>query len=108
VGQFKVQGWSDAEKRWIPEVNPDGDADLTDDSDFILDGADLHAENVPGVWYPSGPAILRNDQVTSLWGKDLSDVRGLGRSLKFTFTLYDSRGLIRHGRTFTHIVYLDN
>ncbi|OHB61179.1 MAG: hypothetical protein A2167_04950 [Planctomycetes bacterium RBG_13_46_10] len=27
-------------------------------------------------------------------------------ALKFTFTLYDSRGVIRKGRTFTHIVYL--
>jgi len=25
---------------------------------------------------------------------------------KFTFTLYDSRGIIKNGRTFTHIVYL--
>ena len=28
-------------------------------------------------------------------------------ALKFTFTLYDSKGVIKHGRTFTHIVYLD-
>lgn len=27
-------------------------------------------------------------------------------ALKFTFTLYDSNGIIRKGRTFTHIVYL--
>lgn len=27
-------------------------------------------------------------------------------AFKFTFTLYDSRGLIKNGRTFTHIVYL--
>jgi prepilin-type N-terminal cleavage/methylation domain-containing protein len=27
-------------------------------------------------------------------------------ALKFTFTLYDSNGIIRNGRTFTHIVYL--
>ena len=29
-------------------------------------------------------------------------------ALKFTFTLYDSKGIIKKGRTFTHIVYLDN
>lgn len=29
------------------------------------------------------------------------------RALKFTFTLYDSKGIIKQGRTFTHIVYLD-
>jgi prepilin-type N-terminal cleavage/methylation domain-containing protein len=28
------------------------------------------------------------------------------KALKFTFTLYDSRGIIEGGRTFTHIVYL--
>ncbi len=30
------------------------------------------------------------------------------RALKFTFTLYDSKGIIKNGREFTHIVYLDN
>jgi len=29
-------------------------------------------------------------------------------ALKFTFTLYDSKGILRGGRTFTHIVYLGN
>ena len=28
------------------------------------------------------------------------------RAIRFTFTLYDSRGIIENGRTFTHIVYL--
>jgi prepilin-type N-terminal cleavage/methylation domain-containing protein len=28
-------------------------------------------------------------------------------ALKFTFTLFDSKGVIKQGRTFTHIVYLD-
>ncbi len=39
VGEFKIQGWNDLEQRWVPEVNPDGDAgnDLTD-SDFFLAG----------------------------------------------------------------------
>ncbi len=29
------------------------------------------------------------------------------RALKFTFTLYDSKGIIKNGRTFTHIIYLE-
>jgi hypothetical protein len=37
-----------------------------------------------------------------------NEIPGLGRALKFTFTLYDSKGIIKEGRTFTHIVYLDN
>ena len=36
-----------------------------------------------------------------------NEIPGLGRALKFTFTLYDSKGLIPGGRTFTHIVTLD-
>jgi hypothetical protein len=39
-------------------------------------------------WIPSTPATL--------WPK----------ALKFTFTLYDSRGVFKEGQTFTHIVYL--
>jgi hypothetical protein len=38
---------------------------------------------------------------------DFDNIPGLGRALKFTFTLYDSRGVMKEGRTFTHIVYLD-
>ena len=37
VGQFMVQGWYDDpnERRWIPQVNPDEDGELDDDSDFL-------------------------------------------------------------------------
>ncbi|GAG60925.1 unnamed protein product, partial [marine sediment metagenome] len=28
------------------------------------------------------------------------------KALKFTFTLYDSKGILEKSRTFTHIVYL--
>ncbi len=107
VGQFKVQGWSDTYRRWVPEVNPNGDANLVDDSDFLLEGTDLHPRNIPGLRYPEGPVILRNDFKQTLRGEPLRDVPGIGRALKFTFTLYDSKGLIRNGRTFTHIVSLD-
>jgi hypothetical protein len=109
VGEFEIQGWSDAEQRWIPSVNPNGDASLTDDSDFILQGDDLHPRSIPGLWYPRGPAVFGQDRLTANKLKgDFNTTPGLGRALKFTFTLYDSRGLIKNGRTFTHIVYLDN
>ena len=107
VGQFEVQGWSDGEHRWIPQVNPNGNADLKDDSDFILEGDELHPRQIPGLWYPRGPAVLGGRQITTL-DPDFNKIPGLGRALKFTFTLYDTRGLIKGGRTFTHIVYLDN
>jgi prepilin-type N-terminal cleavage/methylation domain-containing protein len=37
---------------------------------------------------------------------DDDDLRISPYAFKFTFTLYDSRGIIKNGRTFTHIVYL--
>ncbi len=107
VSQFMVQGWSEAQQRWMPQVNPDGDGSLEDDSDFFLDGADIHPTQNPGLWYPDGEATFRNVSVP-LSGRSLSNIPGLGRALKFTFTLHDSRGIIEKGRTFTHIVYLDH
>ena len=107
VGEFMVQGWSETQQRWIPQVNPDGDGDLEDDSDFFLDGGDIHPTQNPGLWYPDGEATFRNVSVR-LSRQPLSSIPGLGRALKFTFTLYDSRGILEKGRTFTHIVYLDN
>jgi prepilin-type N-terminal cleavage/methylation domain-containing protein len=116
VGQFEVQGWTwddrmqPAQWRWAPDVNPDGDKDLTDDSDFVLEGPDLHPTVIPGLRYPGGPVTVRNHEIgmDELRDVPFNEVPGLGRALKFTFTLYDSRGLIPNGRTFTHIVYLDN
>jgi prepilin-type N-terminal cleavage/methylation domain-containing protein len=111
VGQFMVQGWSDAQNRWIPQVNPSGDDSLAD-TDFLLNaaGADLHPENSPGLWYPRGALTLGSMTYPA---EEIDEARlhlipGLGRALKFTFTLHDSRNLIQNGRTFTHIVYLDN
>jgi len=114
VGEFKVQGWYEAtpQGRWVPEVDPDGDGNLTDTHFFLTD-----PDRVPGVLYPyrvfsdrpfggvsinniSYPAQLVDEAHFHL-------IPGLGRALKFTFTLYDSKGVIKDGRTFTHIVYLD-
>jgi len=122
VGGFKIQGWYDAQQRWIPEIDPDGDGSLSD-TDFILDPTDatiLDSENVPGVLYPYrmapsapyGRVILGGTFSDELYQEILNEssfnlIPGLGRALKFTFTLYDSKGIIKQGRTFTHIVYLD-
>ncbi len=110
VGQFMVQGWSDSQDRWLPEVNPNDDESL-EDSDFPLTSgnADIDAENDPGLWYPRGGSSLSDPNFSGpLDQEHFNEIPGLGRALKFTFTLYDSRHLIKNGRTFTHIVYLDN
>jgi len=108
VGEFKVQGWYDAQKRWVPEVDPDSDGVLTD-SDFFLPAT---GDNVPGVLYPNPPyggvAINGISYPAALLNEaNFNAIPGLGRALKFTFTLFDSKGVIKQGRTFTHIVYLD-
>jgi prepilin-type N-terminal cleavage/methylation domain-containing protein len=53
VGEFKIQGWNDLRRRWVPEVDPNDDT-LLSDSDFILtpDGQEVHPMAVPGVLYP--------------------------------------------------------
>jgi hypothetical protein len=116
VAEFKIQGWYDEQQRWLPEVDPDGDGSLAD-TDFLLAGDDtLEPEAVPGVLYPyppqggQGGVQIRNisyprEQVNR---EHFGAIPGLGRALKFTFTLYDSRGILEEGRTFTHIVYLDD
>jgi prepilin-type N-terminal cleavage/methylation domain-containing protein len=121
VGEFKIQGWNGV--RWVPEVNPDGDDSLSD-SDFILtpDGQEVHPVDVPGLlypypsWYPFDPddyVLFNSVQINRMsragWmlnQANFNNIPGLGRALKFTFTLYDSKGIIKEGRTFTHIVYL--
>jgi prepilin-type N-terminal cleavage/methylation domain-containing protein len=114
VGEFKVQAWYDAERRWVPEVDPDGDGDLTDRTDFYI--GDPDPDHVPGVLYPwrlapggayGGVNINGIGYGGPLDETDFNRIPGLGRALKFTFKLFDSKGVIKQGRTFTHIVYLD-
>jgi prepilin-type N-terminal cleavage/methylation domain-containing protein len=107
VGEFKIQGWYDLQSRWIPEVNPDffppGGPKVTEvlypyrDSPFVAPSP-IGYVNINGFsGYPQ----------TSISEANFNNIPGLGRALKFTFTLFDSKGIIERGRTFTHIVYLD-
>ncbi len=110
VAEFKIQGWYDAQQRWLPQVDPDRDGDLADTDFLLASGGGLEPAAVPGVLYPNRLVSIRNidyprEQVDK---EHFGDIPGLGRALKFTFTLYDSKGIIERGRTFTHIVYLDN
>lgn len=106
VGEFKIQSWYDAQKKWIPEVDPDGDGSLADTHFYMND-----PNAVPGVLYPYPPyggVIINNISYprTQVDRAHFASIPGLGRALKFTFRLFDSKGIIKEGRTFTHIVYL--
>jgi len=106
VANFSVQvwienppsGWTGAGPwvpRWYPETDPDHDGDYSD-SDFNLAGGGLiDTENLPGrYWTPDFAA------------EGASFERLVGPALKFTFTLYDSKGVFKEGKTFTHIIRL--
>ena len=45
------------------------------------------------------------DDTEYQWTPDVPQ-EGWPKALRFTFTLYDSRGVLEDGKTFTHIVYL--
>ena len=107
VGEFKIQGWDDTNQKWIPEVDPDGNGDLSDTHFFLND-----TNNVPGILYPKPLGALAMNNISypsnQIDREHFNMIPGLGRALKFTFTLYDSLSVIKEGRTFTHIIYLDN
>jgi prepilin-type N-terminal cleavage/methylation domain-containing protein len=106
VGEFKIQGWYDSQQQWIPEVDPDGNGDLADTHFFLNE-----PNTVPGVLYPAPDGTVHINTIdyprTRINEANFNIIPGLGRALKFTFTLYDSRGIIKEGMTFTHIVHLD-
>jgi len=99
---------------WWPSNDPNGDGDIGD-SDFAQMmapefGFYFYTTDPPlptsSYWFPSGgatglhyPGGIGSDNL-------LSDKPVYPQALKFTFTLYDSRGVFKNGQTFTHIVYL--
>jgi prepilin-type N-terminal cleavage/methylation domain-containing protein len=93
VGQFSVQIWRPDlnPNGWFPEIDPDNNGDYTD-SDYPPASLDITL--------PVRPVLM---PWTPYWNT-LSD---FGPALKFTFTLYDSNGVFKDGKTFTHIVYLN-
>jgi len=114
VGNFSVQ-WSylftNAGQTfiyWWPSNDPDGNP-VTLDSDFDKMIAD-HSLLTPAF------GVCFNVATPSVSGwflpASVSGYHFAGSStfypvvLKFTFTLYDSRGVFKDGQTFTHIVYL--
>jgi len=116
VSSFAVQWayWDDdpADRtfRWYPSDDPDSDPSTSDSHfDLINIGQNEFGAyfNVPGDtdltsehWYS-----IEDDNV-KYEGGDEFQPGFYPRALKFTFKLYDSKGVIKEGREFTHIVYL--
>jgi len=92
--------------RWFPSNDPDGDNDPADSQfDLTMGNAFGVHFNIPnassqGDWYIVEETLYETSQYFP--------AGFYPRALKFTFTLYDSKGIIKNGREFTHIVYLDN
>ncbi|UCF43347.1 MAG: type II secretion system protein [Planctomycetota bacterium] len=109
VGSFAIQWayWGQDDKRfyWFPSDDPDGDG-----SD-----RDSHFDSMPdefGVYFNIPGSINEREwySIEDAEDKAGEDFSAFPRALKFTFRLYDSKGIIERegekGREFTHIVYL--
>jgi prepilin-type N-terminal cleavage/methylation domain-containing protein len=101
VGHFQIQ-WSyftGGQLRWYPSDDPDGDGDNSD--------SDFPPEGMLGFYFnmPAGVNVDMTGDSVNDWNT-FADF--FPEALKFTFTIYDSRGIFKAGKTFTHIVYLDN
>ncbi|MCK4752844.1 MAG: type II secretion system protein [Planctomycetes bacterium] len=91
---------------WFPSNDPDGD-ETTFDSHFDLKGNDQF-----GVYFNISGAITDWDNIkdgsveyaSGPLDKFASDF--FPDAFKFTFTIYDSKGVIEKPKTFTHIVYV--
>jgi prepilin-type N-terminal cleavage/methylation domain-containing protein len=90
VGNFMIQMavWNPESKvfLWFP------------DNDFFdLGILDINGDGIFGFFYNIPGGLITDD-----WSDESAN---WPKALKFTFTLYDSKGIIENGRTFTHIVY---
>ena len=112
VGSFSVQ-WSynsnlpDQRILWWPSNDPDGNGDFSD-SDFGPLGMNLSSfgfyfnSAAPTGWF--SPDGVLPDGAKGTYYPAVKPA--YPQALKFTFTIYDSRGVFKEGQTFTHIVYL--
>ncbi len=111
VGSFAIQWayWDEDDDRfyWFPSDDPDADGD-DDDSHFDL----MPMPNEFGVYFNLPDSIGEPDwySIEEAENRADEDFSAFPKALKFTFRLYDSRGIIEQdgekGREFTHIVYL--
>ena len=95
--------------RWWPSRDPNGDEDYSDDEYDLMNGNDpfgVYFTLPNGVNTTTDPWFaIGNCQID---GGYYFSSTFYPKALKFTFTLRDTNGIFEDGKTFTHIVYLDN
>jgi len=122
VGNLAIQWayWDAAYNKyhWFPSNNPDSRGTYSHFTLVKMDGFPATASSKPGyvdfdvfgVFFNIPNASQRNYWgIASRMRYNPTNKFPSGfypKALKFTFTLYDSKGVIKNGRTFTHIVYL--
>ncbi len=115
VGSFAVQWgyWGSTLNvpvlRWFPSNDPNGNGSAT--SDFELMGASVVRFGSYFNLQPP-PTIVDWHSINDIESNHVQKIflktdAGLPKALKFTFRIYDSKGIIKGGRTFTYIVYLE-
>jgi prepilin-type N-terminal cleavage/methylation domain-containing protein len=113
VGSFAIQWayWDSVDGRfyWFPSNDPDGNPSTSDSHFSLISDRFGVYFNIPNGssfsvggwwWYPIGDNNVKYKSGVSF----PSDF--YPKAIKFTFRLYDSKGVIKEGRTFTHIVYI--
>ncbi len=109
IGQFHVQIWRADLNRWFPEFDPNGDGNFGD-SDYLTNGALIAtANNIKPAELTLRGMKNKSGDVDHLYyvSENPSIELPFTQALKFTFTVYDSNGFFKDGKTFTHIVYLN-
>jgi type II secretory pathway pseudopilin PulG len=97
--QFSYLDPATQQIRWFPGIDPAGDGSVA--SDFSGQSRFGYYYNMPVGVDPDMDGDGNPDTLWTFWPT-------LPKALKFTFVLRDSNGVFDDGKTFTHIVYLDN
>lgn len=110
VDSFAIQWayWDPYLKRllWFASDNPNNDDDKTD-SQFDITGQNEFGVffNIPGTVVRPAWFAIKDNAVQYSTGNFFPS-NFYPKALKFTFKIFDSKGIIEKGKTFTHIVYI--
>jgi type II secretory pathway pseudopilin PulG len=105
--------------RWWPSIDPDADGDDTDSDFSVMNGGNPFGAyfELPGqtsnlnwnrVKPNSSETVAQMEIRRCRTGDVFFRPEFYPKALKFTFRLKDSNNVFPNGKTFTHIVYLDN